>query len=266
MTRRLFAHGIGATPGPADPALDVLLRRLADADPLVVALGILWKEPRLQSASGQAARGGLARLILGPMANSARDDLGGTPRSRLARGPSSGGRCGGQHRTDLIWVASGSGSSRSSSSSGPLERAHPWRAVADGSAGSVEARRPCTRRRLPTRSDSAAGRPPPPLGVRDARARLPRSAEPRTLALAIVGLQLGHLGLMLVYGRRAWLENGEASRLLRAPLADLAFAFERRTAGTGIVQPPLSGLARGDAHPARSPSSRSCSSRSRSTA
>ena len=79
----------------------------------------------------------------------------------------------------------------------------------------------------------------------------PRSAEPRTLALAIVVYSWITWAGMLVYGQRAWTENGEAfgvyfgllSRI--APFAVREVAGERRV----VVRPPLSGLAAGDPRP-----------------
>ena len=79
----------------------------------------------------------------------------------------------------------------------------------------------------------------------------PRSAEPRTLALAIVVYSWITWAGMLIYGRRSWLDNGEAftvyfglfSRM--SPLAVREEDGRRRV----VVRPPLSGLASGDSHP-----------------
>ncbi len=79
----------------------------------------------------------------------------------------------------------------------------------------------------------------------------PRSAEPRTLALAIVIYSWITWAGMLIYGRRAWSENGEAfgvyfgllSRI--SPFAVRDEAGERRI----VVRPPLSALAPGDSRP-----------------
>ncbi len=79
----------------------------------------------------------------------------------------------------------------------------------------------------------------------------PRSAEPRTLALAIVVYSWITWAGMLIYGRRAWMENGEAFNIYFgllariSPFAVRGEAEERRV----VVRPPLSGLAAGDPRP-----------------
>ncbi len=79
----------------------------------------------------------------------------------------------------------------------------------------------------------------------------PRSAEPRTLALAIVIYSWITWAGMLIYGRRPWLENGEAFTVYFGVLSRISpFAVreengERRV----VIRPPLAGLASGDSHP-----------------
>ena len=79
----------------------------------------------------------------------------------------------------------------------------------------------------------------------------PRSAEPRTLALAIVFYSWITWAGMLIYGRRAWLTNGEAFAVYFGLLARISAFTVREEDGRrrAFVRPPLSGLASGDSHP-----------------
>jgi hypothetical protein len=73
----------------------------------------------------------------------------------------------------------------------------------------------------------------------------PRSAEPRTLALAIVVYSWITWAGMLLFGRRAWLENGEAFNVYFGLLALLApfDVQEREGKRVAIIRPPVAGLA-----------------------
>ena len=78
----------------------------------------------------------------------------------------------------------------------------------------------------------------------------PRSAEPRTLALAIVVYSWVTWAGMLIYGRRAWLQNGEAFAVYFGLLSRIsAFAVREEGGRRGLSSAPLSGLASGDSHP-----------------
>lgn len=79
----------------------------------------------------------------------------------------------------------------------------------------------------------------------------PRSAEPRTLALAIVVYSWITWAGMLVYGRRAWTENGEAFSVYFGLLSRISAFAVREEGGQRrvVARPPLSGLAAGDARP-----------------
>jgi hypothetical protein len=73
----------------------------------------------------------------------------------------------------------------------------------------------------------------------------PRSAEPRTLALAIVIYSWITWAGMLLFGRRTWLENGEAFNVYFGLLA-LISPFdvqEREGKRVAIIRPPVAGLA-----------------------
>jgi hypothetical protein len=76
----------------------------------------------------------------------------------------------------------------------------------------------------------------------------PRSAEPRTLALAIVVYSWITWAGMLIYGRRVWLENGEAFSVYFGLLSRISAFAVREEDGRRqvIVRPVLSGLANGD--------------------
>ena len=72
----------------------------------------------------------------------------------------------------------------------------------------------------------------------------PRSAEPRTLALAIVVYSWVTWAGMLLFGRRKWIENGEAFHVYFGFLARIApFAVQERDGRrVVVVRPPLAGL------------------------
>jgi hypothetical protein len=72
----------------------------------------------------------------------------------------------------------------------------------------------------------------------------PRSLEPRTLALAIVVYSWLTWAGMLLFGRRTWLENGEAFNVYFGLLALISpFAVqEREDRRVVVVRPPLAGL------------------------
>jgi hypothetical protein len=72
----------------------------------------------------------------------------------------------------------------------------------------------------------------------------PRSAEPRTLALAIVVYSWITWAGMLLYGRRTWIENGEAFHVYFGLLSLIApFAVRESDGGRAVVvRPPLAGL------------------------
>ncbi|HEY8193186.1 MAG TPA: hypothetical protein VIF36_04605 [Gaiellaceae bacterium] len=76
----------------------------------------------------------------------------------------------------------------------------------------------------------------------------PRSAEPRTLALAIVVYSWITWAGMLIYGRRTWLENGEAFAVYFGLLARVSPFAVRQEDGRRVVirRPPLAGLVSGD--------------------
>ena len=122
----------------------------------------------------------------------------------------------------------------------------PWRAVADAVAWAwSKAGRPW---------EPAAQYPErlgrwPAAGILLAFATLelayPRSLEPRTLALAIVVYSWIAWAGMLLFGRRVWIQNGEAFHVYFELLSLIApFAVqEREGRRVVVVRPPLAGLA-----------------------
>ena len=218
-----------------------------------VALGVLWKEPRLTTGEqGRPLADHWQRLVL-------------WPGWRIIFGAFSTGLL------VVVWLAALVGRPDAADNIAPVfiwvvfwlglvplivvfgnlwSVLNPWRAVADALAW-VWARL--------GRSWEPAATYPERLGRWPAAALLlafatlelawPRSAEPRTLALAIVVYSWITWAGMLVYGRRAWLENGEAFNVYFGLLSRIsAFAVHevdgRRRV---VVRPPLSGLALGDA-------------------
>jgi hypothetical protein len=79
----------------------------------------------------------------------------------------------------------------------------------------------------------------------------PRPAEPRSLAGAIVIYSTFTWCGMLLFGRRAWLENGEAFNVYFGLFGRIAPSAVREEAGRRevIVRPPLAGLATFRARP-----------------
>jgi hypothetical protein len=79
----------------------------------------------------------------------------------------------------------------------------------------------------------------------------PRAAEPRTLALAIVVYSWITWAGMLVYGRREWVENGEAFHVYFGLLSLISpFTVHDRDRGRRVaVRPPLAGLTVPQARP-----------------
>ncbi len=121
----------------------------------------------------------------------------------------------------------------------------PWRAIADAVAWLWG--------RLGLNWQPAAEYPPglgrwPAVVLLFAFATLelayPRSAEPRTLALAIVIYSWITWAGMLLFGRRTWRENGEAFHVYFGLLALIAPFAAREENGRRVVvvRPPLAGL------------------------
>jgi hypothetical protein len=218
-----------------------------------VALGVLWKEPRLTARErGRPLDERWQRLILWP---GWRIILGGVAAGLLL----------------VVWLAALFGRPDAADNIAPVfiwvvfwlglvplivvfgnlwSVLNPWRAVADAIAWLWA--------RL-GRSWEPAAVYPERLGRWPAAALLlafatlelawPRSAEPRTLALAIVVYSWVTWAGMLVYGRRAWLENGEAFNVYFDLLSRISAFAVRDEDGRRrvVVRPPLSGLVLGDA-------------------
>jgi hypothetical protein len=219
-----------------------------------VALGVLWKEPRLAArADGRPLGERWQRLILWP---GWRVLLGGISAGLLI----------------VVWLAALVGRPDAADNIAPVfiwvifwlglvpivvvfgnvwSVLNPWRAVADGIAWGWN--------RL-GRSWEPAATYPERLGRWPAAALLlafatlelawPRSAEPRTLALAIVVYSWITWAGMLIYGRRPWLENGEAFTVYFELLSRISPFGVRAENGRKVVvrRPPLSALVSGDAH------------------
>ncbi|HEX7255617.1 MAG TPA: hypothetical protein VF236_06785 [Gaiellaceae bacterium] len=220
-----------------------------------VALGVLWKEPRLTGReAGRPLGDRWQRLILWP---GWRILLGGISAGLLV----------------VVWLAALVGRPDAGDNIAPVfiwvvfwlglvplvvifgnlwSVLNPWRAVADAVAWLWA--------RLGREWEPAAAYPAwlgrwPAALLLLAFATLelawPRSAEPRTLALAVVIYSWVTWAGMLVYGRRAWLENGEAFAVYFGLLSRISAFAVREENGQRrvVVRPPLSGLASGDSHP-----------------
>jgi len=125
---------------------------------------------------------------------------------------------------------------------------NPWRAAADGAVGL--ARWLGFSPEPPLRYPEQLGRWPAALGL-FAFATLELAyvdpSSPRSLAVAIaIYSAVTWLG-MTTFGRRDWLENGEAFSVYFGLLARIS-PFARRADGV-VVRPPATGLATGEAPP-----------------
>lgn len=243
-----LAHGIG---GVRDPVLPDWLMYYAGALVLIlsfVALGVLWRRPLLEAkAEGRALGERWQRLIL-------------WAGWRVLFGLLSAGLL------LLIWLAALLGEPDAGDNLAPTfvwvlfwiglvpvvvvfgnlwSVLSPWRAVADGVAWAW---------RKAGRDWEPAAEYPARLGVWPAVALLlafatlelayPRSAEPRTLALAIVVYSWITWAGMLLFGRRAWTEHGEAFHVYFGLLGLIApFAVQERDGSRAVVfRPPFAGL------------------------
>ena len=249
-----LAHGLG---GVRDPVLPDWLMYYAAAIVLIfsfVALGLLWRKPLLEGRDrGNPLGPAWQRLLL-------------WPGWRILVGLVSVGLL------VLIWLAALVGQPDAADNIAPTfvwvlfwlglvpfvvvfgnvwALLSPWRAVGDAVAWVW---------RKTGREWEPAAEYPPRLGRWPAAALLlafaalelayPRSAEPRTLALAIVVYSWITWAGMLVFGRRTWTENGEAFHVYFGLLSLMSpFAVQDRDdRRVVVVRPPLAGLtARQDA-------------------
>jgi hypothetical protein len=246
----VFAHGIGAV---RDPTIPLWLFYYAASLTLIlsfVALGVLWRRPVLEGRDGGRPLGPTwQRLLL-------------WPGWRVILGVISVGLL------VVIWLAALVGEPDAADNLAPTfvwvvfwlglvplvvlfgnlwAVLSPWRAVADAVAWVW---------RKAGRGWEPAAEYPERLGRWPAAVLLlafatlelayPRSAEPRTLALAIVVYSWITWAGMLVYGRRPWLENGEAFHVYFGLLSLIApFAVEEHEGRRRVVlRPPLAGLTR----------------------
>lgn len=219
-----------------------------------VALGVLWKEPRLTAReAGRPLGESWQRFLL-------------WPGWRILLGAFSAGLL------LVVWLAALVGRPDAGENIAPVfvwvifwlglvpivvifgnvwTLLNPWRAVADAIAWGWA--------RLGRSWEPAAAYPErvgrwPAAALLLAFATLelawPRSAEPRTLALAIVVYSWVTWAGMLIYGRRPWLENGEAFSVYFELLSRISPFTVRAEDGRRqvVVRPPLAGLASGDSH------------------
>jgi hypothetical protein len=243
-----LAHGIG---GVRDPVLPDWLMYYAAAIVLIlsfVALGVLWRKPLLEGRDrgrplGERWQGLILwtgwRVLLGAFSVGLLvliwlAALVGQPDAADNLAPT------------FIWVLFWLGLLPFVVLLGNLWAVlSPWRAVADAVAWLW--------RKTGRTWEPAADYPAwlgrwPAAGLLVAFTTLelayPRSAEPRTLALAIVVYSWITWAGMLLFGRRAWIENGEAFHVYFGLLALMApFAVqEREGRRVVVVRPPLAGL------------------------
>jgi hypothetical protein len=243
-----LAHGIG---GVRDPVLPDWLMYYAGALVLIlsfVALALLWRRPVLEgNADGRPLSERWQRLTLWP---GWRIILGGASAALLV----------------LVWLAAFVGKPDAGDNLAPTfvfvifwlglvplvvifgnlwSVLSPWRAIADGVAW-VWSKAGRTWEPAAAYPDWLGRWPAAVLLLAFATLELayPRAAEPRTLALAIVVYSWITWAGMLVYGRRAWVENGEAFNVYFGLLALIAPFAVRDENGRRVVvvRPPLAGL------------------------
>ena len=254
MSLTLFLHGLAAAQDLPIPRWMFYYGASITLILSFVALGVLWKEPRLTGrADGRPLSEGWQRLIL-------------WTGWRILFGAISVGLLA------VVWLAALVGRPDAADNIAPVfiwvifwlglvplivlfgnlwSYLSPWKAAADALAWVWE--------KLGRDWEPAAAYPER-LGRWPAAALLlafatlelawPRSAEPRTLALAIVVYSWITWAGMLIFGRRSWLENGEAFAVYFGLLSRVSPFAVREDDGRRrvVVRPPLSGLAPGDAH------------------
>jgi hypothetical protein len=249
VTRLPLAHGIGEV---TDLPIPLWLFFYGAALTLIlsfVALGVLWRNPLLEGRhEGRPLGPFWQRFILWP---GWRVILGAFSAGLLA----------------LVWLAALLGEPDAGSNLAPTfvfvvfwvglvplvvifgnlwSVLSPWRAVADAVAWLWS---------KTGRGWEPAAAYPEWLGRWPAAALLlafttlelayPRAAEPRTLALAIVIYSWITWAGMLIFGRRTWIENGEAFHVyfgLLSLLSPFAVREEEDGRRVAVVRPPLAGL------------------------
>ncbi len=250
-----LAHGLG---GVRDPVLPDWLMYYAGSLVLIlsfVALGVLWRKPILEGRfAGRPLSDRWQRRIL-------------WPGWRVILGTLSAGLL------VVVWLAAFVGRPDAGDNLAPTfvwvifwlglvplvivfgnlwSVLSPWKAIADGVAWLWS---------KTGRSWEPAATYPERLGRWPAAVLLfafaslelayPRAAEPRTLALAIVVYSWITWAGMLLFGRRTWVENGEAFHVYFGLLALIApFAVQEHDGRRAvIVRPPLVGLTAPQTHP-----------------
>jgi hypothetical protein len=245
---QLVAHGFS---GIRDPVLPDWLTYYASALVLIlsfVALGVLWRRPLLEGRDGGRPLGERGqRLLLWPA-------------WRILVGAMSVGLL------VLLWLAALVGQPDAGDNLAPVfiwvvfwiglvplmvvfgnlwAILSPWRAVADAVAW-VWQRAGRTWEPAMTYPERLGRWPATGLLLAFATLELayPRSLEPRTLALAIVVYSWITWAGMLLFGRRAWIENGEAFNVYFGLLSLIAPFAVREQDGRRmvVVRPPLAGL------------------------
>jgi hypothetical protein len=248
----VLAHGIG---GIRDLPVPTYLFFYGAATVLVlsfVALAFLWRKPVLEEkATGRPLPDGLQKFLLAPelhaFVQAVAFVLLAVVWCAAAFGkPSSGANLAPYFVFVIFWVGVV-----------PLvvlfgnvwSVLNPWRAAADGVAWLAE--------------QAGIRRERPPLDYPERLGLLPGAlllfafatlelayvdpSSPRTLATAIVIYSGINWAGMFLFGRRAWLENGDAFAIYFGLLSRIApMGVER---GRIVVRPPFSGLARTPWHP-----------------
>jgi hypothetical protein len=245
-----LAHGIG---GVRDPVLPDWLMYYAASLVLIlsfVALGVLWRRPVLEGLDGGRPLSERWqrlllwtgwRIILGTLSVAL---LAVVWLAALVGEPDAGDNLA----PTFVWVVFWLGLVPLVVVFGNLWSVlSPWRAAADAVAWAWS---------KAGRAWEPAAAYPARLGRWPAAALLlafatlelayPRAAEPRTLALAIVVYSWITWAGMLIFGRRSWIENGEAFHVYFGLFALLApFAVqEREGRRVVVVRPPFAGLTR----------------------
>jgi hypothetical protein len=243
-----FAHGLG---GVRDPVIPLWLFYYAASLTLIlsfVALGVLWRRPLLEGRDGGRPLSPRWqrlllwvgwRVILGALSAGL---LVVIWLAALVGEPDAGDNLA----PTFVWVVFWLGLVPLVVVFGNLWSVlSPWRAVGDAVAWAWS---------KAGRTWEPAAAYPQRLGRWPAAALLlafatlelayPRAAEPRTLALAIVVYSWITWAGMLLYGRRTWIEHGEAFHVYFGLLSLIApFSVqEREDRRVVVVRPPLAGL------------------------
>jgi len=247
------AHGIG---GIRDLPVPGWLFLVAGATVLVVsfvALGALWRTPKLREGHGWPLPVGFQRAVLSPWTRRVVQTLALVLFVLVWSAAAFGANLGTDNIAPVfVYVTFWVGVTFASAVLGDVWSAlNPWRAAADCIAWT--ARRAGWARQPRPYPETLCVWPGALLLAAFIVLELvwENRAEPRTMAWAILAYSVCNWTGMLAYGRREWIENGDGFAVYFGFLARLGLFATREGAGGRelYVRQPLSGLVRVERRP-----------------